>query len=84
MDGSESSLRVVDEGGRGNERAKYVELEGQLLVTINKQVVYISILLLSLQPEVAPLSYSILQSIIVIGSITLVYFSWVVYRNSPR
>lgn len=36
MDGSESSLRVVDEGGRGNERAKYVDLERQLLVTIKQ------------------------------------------------
>jgi hypothetical protein len=33
-----------------------------------------------LQPEVVtPLSYSILQSVIVIGSITFAYFSWAVY-----
>ena len=37
-----------------------------------------------LQPEIAPFSYSILQSMIVIASVALAYFSWVVYQNSPR
>lgn len=35
-----------------------------------------------LQPEVAPLSYSILQSMTVVASLALAYFSWVVRQTA--
>jgi hypothetical protein len=35
-----------------------------------------------LQPEVAPLSYSVLQSMTVIASLALAYFSWVVRQTA--
>ena len=37
-----------------------------------------------MQPEVAPLGYSLLESMVVIASVALVYFSWSALKSAKR